>query len=357
MYSYKRFFWSVVGGIGALVFLSFLTWYFATSKVLSGHPGIGDLARMGYLPELVKLDKQGELPGGKHLEYWEYTGQPVDIVTMGDSFSNGYGQNYYQDYIVGRHGVTVLNLSEIFWYPNLTNRFDPVVNLLNEGLFDRIKPRYLLIQNVERFGDYLAKDVGWKADGKAVDYLSFLADRKEKSVARPAVAKGFFNMTWLKYLANLVTYNFFGHDYKSVVFKSDLKQELFTSDSKNELACLQEDLSWSQKETARIAEKVNQNMNKLAALLAEKNIQLIYMPAVDKFDLYSDYLLDQVYTHSVFFEKLRTLPKDYILVDTKEILAAEVAKGEKDIFWPDDTHWSWKASRAIAESLSFEKQE
>jgi hypothetical protein len=75
------------------------------------------------------------------------------------------------------------------------------------------------------------------------------------------------------------------------------------------------------------------------------------MPAVDKLNLYSKYIVNNKYGESTFFEQLRPLKKEYILIDTKTILEQEVDRGVKDIFYSDDTHWSYKASEAIAKNL------
>lgn len=99
----------------------------------------------------------------------------------------------------------------------------------------------------------------------------------------------------------------------------------------------------------------NDSLNTLAERLAGKGIRLCFMPTVDKYTLYSDYLVRKPFPQSTFFEDLRKLPKHYTLIDTKAILAAEVAKGEKDVFYADDTHWSWKASRLIFDAVRFPK--
>jgi hypothetical protein len=35
------------------------------------------------------------------------------------------------------------------------------------------------------------------------------------------------------------------------------------------------------------------------------------------------------------------------MIDTKDILARSLEKGELDLYHQDDSHWSWKASEAI----------
>ena len=78
------------------------------------------------------------------------------------------------------------------------------------------------------------------------------------------------------------------------------------------------------------------------------------MPVVDKYNLYSKYIVSNIYPQSIFFEELRKLPKEYNLIDTKAILAQEIEKSKKDIFYVDDTHWNYKASEVIFNIVNFE---
>jgi hypothetical protein len=98
---------------------------------------------------------------------------------------------------------------------------------------------------------------------------------------------------------------------------------------------------------------LNANLNTIAKRFREKGITLYFMPAADKYTMYSRYILNNPYPESVFFELLRKEPRDYVLVDTKNLLNELIEKGEQDVYYSDDTHWSWKASRKIAESMRF----
>ena len=349
--SYRRYFWSVLAVVLGVVFFNFTTWFFATETILSGDPMVGDLARMGYLPEIVNLKKTDGTPDGKHINYWEYQGQPIELVTMGDSFSQGGGSGYYQDWLAASLEGEVLNLNEIFWYPNLLNRLDPVVNLLNDGFFDQIKPRYLLVQNVERNSDLLSGSVEWNARDRATEYRTFLAERVNKSRVVSFEKKGFLNSAGFKYFANKLIYVFMGHDYSNKVYLNDLKTEMFSGSAGGKIAYFHKDLEWSRKSTDAIAVKVNDNMNHLADLLREKGIDLIFLPVVDKYDLYREFMTENDSPEINFFETLRNLPKKYHFIDSKQILLQELKRGEKDVYWQDETHWSWKASKAITENL------
>lgn len=79
------------------------------------------------------------------------------------------------------------------------------------------------------------------------------------------------------------------------------------------------------------------------------------MPAVDKYNLYRDYIISNEYKESIFFEELEKLQKDYIFINTKSILKQKLNAGEKDLYYVDDTHWSFKASDTVINDKSFRK--
>jgi hypothetical protein len=51
---------------------------------------------------------------------------------------------------------------------------------------------------------------------------------------------------------------------------------------------------------------------------------------------------------------MRKLPKRYRYIDTKAILLPELERGEKDIYFMDDSHWSPKAAKKIFETERFD---
>lgn len=104
----------------------------------------------------------------------------------------------------------------------------------------------------------------------------------------------------------------------------------------------------------RPIEKMHANLNRLADHLAQDGIRLYFMPTPNKLTAYQDYLVEPIETKSVFFPRLRELPgKKYIFIDTEKVISDMVAKGEKDVYFIDDTHWSNKALPVIAELFKF----
>lgn len=96
------------------------------------------------------------------------------------------------------------------------------------------------------------------------------------------------------------------------------------------------------------------NFNHLSDKLKNINIELFLMPAVDKYDLYYPFIKNNYFNENDLFKYLRNVNKNYYLIDTKKILEEELLKNEVDIFYADDTHWSYKASEAIANNLKKE---
>ena len=224
--------------------------------------------------------------------------------------------------------------------------------MLNDGFFDGIRPKFLLVQNVERNSENLQHVTDWMADNRATEFRMFLDERREKTRLDEVASKGFFNAASFKYVLNRILYSTIGHDYNKKVFSADLQDELFSGGMGDKVVFFYQDLRWAQKQTSQIAVDVNKNMNILAELLREKGIELIFLPAVDKYDLYRDFMFSPKYSEISFFETLRELPKNYHLIDSKMILHQLLRDGEKDVYWQDDTHWSWKASKAIAENIA-----
>ncbi len=101
--------------------------------------------------------------------------------------------------------------------------------------------------------------------------------------------------------------------------------------------------------------KMHENLNQLADLLAKDGIKLYFMPTPNKLTVYQDYLAEPIDTKSTFYPRLRELPdKKYIFIDSERVISDMVAKGEQDVYFIDDTHWSSKALPAIAELFKFE---
>ncbi|HEY6872631.1 MAG TPA: hypothetical protein VI298_07905 [Geobacteraceae bacterium] len=305
----------------------------------------GDLARMGYLFGSKYLRENVDDLPRRHIEFKEYDGRPVDMITIGDSFSNGGGMGknrFYQDYIATRLHLEVLNIprhKDI--YPLTTASL-----LNNSGFFDRTKPKYLMIEITETSCFDLAEPVNFdqRLSNEQLNRLKVI------NYNSPFPKVAFINDGNVKYLLYNALYKISDHAFWGEVYTGKLSSEMFSVPSNNLLLFLRH----KRLPTADVVRKMNDNLNTLAERLALKGIKLVFMPCVEKYNLYSKYLIKQPYPSSTLFEELRKLPRRYIWVDTKAILQEELRSGEKDIFYADDTHWSWKASERIVSEMKLD---
>jgi hypothetical protein len=336
---------------------NYAIWKLRTEVLLTKKYDGGDLARMGYLTEVKDYRKKIDDLPRRHLEMRDFHGQPVDILVIGDSFSNGGGEgrnSYYQDYIATINKATVLN---VFPYPtgDLIMAFQPVSTLAvlyNSGYLELMKPKCVLIQSAER---YCAPRFGLPLRFTATDSIEAIRSQyKDQRMSLDYLPKvGFINDGNFKYLYYNFMYLFSDNAFRRLVYKKRLTRPLFNAGDGRTLVFHGDDLQNLRLATPEYIRAMNDNLNRLSDILNAKGIRLYFMPVVDKYNLYSDFIIDNQHPKSTFFEQLRPLPRRYTLIDTKEILLERLNQGEKEIFHSDDTHWTWRASQAIFEKVPF----
>lgn len=348
-----------------LLVFNLSVWHFCTRQLLTRHQAIftGDLARLSYLnSHAVPRRNPLDLPK-RHLEYSEYVDQPVDMVTVGDSISQGggYGPNrYYQDFIATHSNLSVLNFAGPL--PATPNYIDTVILFLNSGLIRQVGARYVLLEIVERNCSRLASPVNFEKSlplqeiTKTIAELEIGSGPDEPLNDLPPV--GVFNTGNLKWLVNNFLFSFTHNALSSKVYKYPLDRPLFSGDKGDELLFYYKDMRKFTETSRRIDEqmvdKINANLNQLADRLAQHGVTLIFMPVVDKSSLYASFIPGKPLPQSPFFELLRQREKNYQFIDTKAILSPEVKKGTQDVFWKDDSHWSPIAPEIIFKQVVFD---
>lgn len=332
------------------IVLHFVIWKLFTEQILTNHYGTGgDLARLGYIVDSKQFRRAHvDLPK-KHIDLNQYAGQPIDMLVIGDSFSNGGGEgknSYYQDYIATYNNFTVLNLTMYKQGP-----IETVMYLANSGLLDVINPRYVLIQSVERYcTERFSGEINFNVTETPQALRDFYTKKHDPFNYLPSTS--FLNDGNVKYIYYRLRY-LFSDDPTKIVIRKKLRKPLFDVKDNDTILFYFEDTKNIGKSNQKTISELNNNMNKLADLLQKRNIKLYFMPSVDKYNLYSEFIVNNPYPASVFFEELRPLDKHYEFIDTKKILLEAVRQGEKDIYYADDTHWSWKAAEHIFKDLKF----
>lgn len=358
--SWLRYIIFFIVAIGIFISYHAILWTFFTSKLLNIEPPhhIGDLARIGYQVSSIHPRVTAVTLPKKHIEFSAWKGEPIDIITIGDSFSNGGAggtNSYYQDYIATRYGYSVMNIN-----PSLfgENSIEAISALQQSGLIDEIKPKAILIESVGRYViSRFAKPMNWEQNiTREAIYKDLNAGQWGEG--KPHKEKQYF-ITTANY--KLPLYNFYylfspnALNY-SDVYKLPLSKPFFNVKHSSTLLAYQDDIGSIAGVTPDKVATVNDNFNHLSDLLKAKNIHLFFMISVDKYDLYHDYILNNPYDSNPLFDLLRPSKKRYTFIDTKAILSAEIQKGQKDIFFADDTHWSNLASESVVQQTHFPEE-
>lgn len=323
-----------------------MIWMLYTRTLLT--PGLsGDYARVGYIAgSSYRVPTNYGLPF-KHLENHEYAGQEIDVLTLGDSFSNSCGKTdeFYQDYIATYQRVTVLNIPQIYKKDSI----DSLIRLINNGYLDLVRPKVVILQMAERFiGNFFSTSYDFQATEPLESTLEYFR-KPQQFYKSPKVE--FLNPGNFKFVLYSLLYHVKDNAFFSKVYMRELTKPLFSVKNDKKLIFSHEEFDHLSRENPETIERLNQTLNQLAKMLKKKGIQLYFMPVVGKYNLYSDFLVENPYPKSRFFEILRTLEKEYRLIDTKALLLEELQKGEKDIFYADDSHWSRKAPEKIFKTV------
>lgn len=356
----RLFFIKLAACLAAFVLIHFIIWKAWTEVLLSPRYGGGDLTRLGYISGIKKIrNTYDDLPS-RHLEIRDYNGGTVDMITVGDSFSTGGGEGrnrYYQDYLASTNGMSVLNVPSYTFKSSVFGGMpvSTLAALYNGGWLDRIKPRYVLLESVERY-----------ALPRLTTFFDFTIQVPQEEFERYYRKTNFdvkqinqditfINIGNLKFLYYSFLYNFSEHAFRRLVVKARLNKPMFSGNRGDLLLFHHDELQSSPPVTLQSIRTANDNLNMIARLLRQKGITLVFMPVVDKLNLYRPFTKKDSYPKSIFFEELRKLPKEYLFIDTKAILSRAIEAGELDLFHQDDTHWSWHASRQIFSSIQFSK--
>lgn len=283
-----------------------------------------------------------------HVELRDYlidgTRESFDIVTFGDSFS--FGQ--YQDYLAEKYGIKSLNFRVKF------NCLIDFYICLSSGLLDELNPRVVILESVER-------EVQNRLGQEKIAYTLTTRQELEQEVLMKKVIAGDISSGILPPVMTQANVNFLSTlifrrsnpEYlSSSVHMTKLSRDLFTNpDHENTLLFHDNDLFYLTKPVN--ADMINDNLNSAVEILRAKGIRLIFMPCVDKYDLYYPYIIDKNgRPENPLFTKLREISrKSYTFIDTKAILQEAIELGEKDLYWCGDTHWSFKGYQLICDEL------
>ena len=319
----------------------------------------GDLLRLGYIADIYNYDFKEVFKSeiNRKINYTLFSEinlkkeNTFTVFTIGDSFSE-QGIIGYENYLADDTTIKVLHYDRFLH----ENPIETLTAILNGNVLDNIKVNYIILQSVER--SIVNRGIAFNKKSKInIDSLADLINKhKEKlhEVVKEKTKDEFFCRKTVKFSLNAICYNFDDNAYSSKTYKVKTKQNLFSTNNLN-LLFLDDDYEvLSVNNNISFVKTLNNELNMLAKRLKERGIKLIVLPSPDKLDFYYDDIINKnQYPKPLFFEKMRILNKNYIYMDSKNILK-ENTINIKDVYFYDDTHWSPVASKIIADKIKSE---
>ena len=293
----------------------------------------GDIGRLACIPFGLEYNKMLEKNMKKEIMFRTITQAEdlkslhTDVLTIGDSFSQ---QQYdgYQNYL-GEKGLDVVNC---FWRM-YESPLQYAYNLLDKNVIDSTKVKILILELVEREFETRIERF----------------DKNKIEVQRQySEDTGVSSNSWS--LSRARDYILYQVGWVTPIYKEKLDMDLFTSDKPRDLYFFRDDIEMGV--SIRNGEKVKQVYDILQEKAAEKGVRLIVMVAADKYDIYQNHIVDNPFPVKTNNEDIeRIIGRSTSLLLTKRYLLPFIDKEEKDVYMFNDTHWSYKASKIIADEL------
>lgn len=313
----------------------FLTFYFAfDTKGFSGDLGRLGMIRFGYDYDSLLIKEYPKNMAVKEI-YSDIALDSVscNIMTIGDSFSQ-QGIFGYQNYLA-LNGKDVLNFKT-----DVNDPLNVAYSLLKRNRIDSTMTKYLILESVERYIEYRLsnlKDIGSDLKYSISDSINTrtLDDEVKES---PLLN----TKKWI--LINL--------GYKRSVYKCDLNNSKFTHEDGNTLFFYFHDIVKGTSIKKENYEVIKRNTKMLFDLAKRNGIKLIILVAADKYDVYQKFIVDNPYPVKTINEDLKRIIGSENIIYSKDLLLPYIENGEKDIYMMNDSHWSYKASKIVADYLS-----
>ena len=252
------------------------------------------------------------------------------IFTIGDSFSQQkvFG---YQNYLAHLLHENIINIKR-----NGSN-LETAISLLNSGIIDSTTCQIIIIENGDR---------------SVIEGLNKIDFEMQYKLPPEKEDQGKKNTNKNSKLYNLCSCIrlHLGHD--NPIFKCNLKQACFTHHYfSQKLFYYKDDMNFLNTSQTDI-EIAKENLILLNKKFSEKGIKLIFLIAADKYDVYRPFMTDDSLPIDTTTNELSNIP-DVCVINTKTMFQDMVKNGEKDVYMVNDTHWSYKASEAVAEKLIY----
>jgi hypothetical protein len=259
-----------------------------------------------------------------------YLHKKKSIINLGDSFSR-QGSFGFHNYLANILKDSIINIIS----DKIGTNIRTAISLINSGIIDSTNCRLLIIERVDRelIESLSALDLSSK-------YQSFPNIINTQKTDNNKDNELYELCQWIRLQVN----------YENPIGKNRLDNDYFTDNKyARELFYYKIDLNFTKLSDYDI-DKATDNLKLLNELVAERGIKMIFLIAADKFDVYRPFMTDNTMPIDSTTDKLSEIP-DICIINTKQMLQDMVRNGEKDVYLVNDTHWSYKGSKAVAEKI------
>jgi len=340
----KRFLYTIFAFASPLILLIGITTLFYTKTG-------GDLNRLGKISIDATYRNQFQKELDEPQNHTDFSAinleeqNSFNILTIGDSFSQKRGHGY-QNYLT-TDITSIVNFDTRAYTIPSYNPIDLAFKITEGDIFNNLHIDYLIVQSVERYIVQRGESIEHTTK-TTIETLE--ATRKTQSTNNPSSSNENY-IDYLKFPFYNILYNFSDNALFSPVYQKTINKEVFSSN--NSLLFFEEDITALEKNNNhKLVKSLNTELNILAYKLKERGISLIVLPSPDKYDLYYEYITTKNNQKPLFFDYMRDLKKEYLYIDSKNILKEHIDNGVKDIYFVDDTHWSPKGAKIIANSIT-----
>lgn len=274
------------------------------------------------------------------------------IINIGDSFSLTNYSNTTVSYpnFMQKNNIDVCNYEPhmMTWL----NPFQSTWDLLNLGFLDSSSAKIVIIESVERA--LISRITGIDFNKKQVS--AYQKPKQSKSSANTKTSSKKVKQKLLPNNPLTEAKNYFALKFglgAQPVRYCKLTKDYFADNFSRDLYFFQDDITWGTTITSEEKSKTLENLEKIFKKAEERGLKLIILIAVDKYDLYQNYIENNPYPPKTINEDFEELTNgDKRIIYSKKILQPEIIAGEKDIFYVNDSHWSVKGSKIVGNYLT-----
>ena len=304
----------------------------------------GDIGNLGMIPFALFYDRpvDPEKPDTLFLQIdslEQLHTIRADVLVCGDSFTSGRGQGTmgYHNYLA-RQGFRVVSCSSKGM--PFRNPFKTAARMMELGYIDSLNTGVLLIESVER---------------SLIDRLAYydisVAEIDEGQWYEPRIESlEDADSSWSLLQARNYASIKLGVEHPIRCVRLDAP--FFSGSRPTDLFFYQDDLLLMSVDE-KIGQQSMQGLSKLLTVARQKGVRLLLLVCPDKYDIYQHHIVDNPYPLKTVNEDFRRLAVDSLSIFfAKDVLLPHVDAGEIDLYYHDDTHWSYKSARYVADSLA-----